>query len=179
MSKRLPVPVEVDADSGVWSVDGLPVILIPRHYWVQIMQEVEAKVGLDAASDLYFTGTYKAAYYWCETEAETHGLSGVDVFSHYLKRMSQRGWGQFAVERIDPAAGTAQLLVHHSATALAYGPKFGRSVCHGFNGAFCGGMEYVAAHAGAPMKLSSRETECAADGARHCVFEVTPVTSRS
>lgn len=174
MSEQLPVPVEVDADTGIWSVDGLPVILIPRHYWAQIMQEVEAKLGLDAAAELYFTGTYKAAYFWCEKEAQTHGLAGMDVFAHYLKRMSQRGWGRFELERVDPAAGTARVLVHHSATALAYGADFGRSVCHSYNGAFCGGMEYVAAEAGAPMRLASRELRCAAAGAPHCVFEVSP-----
>jgi predicted hydrocarbon binding protein len=174
MTDDLPVPVVVDPDTGIWSVDGLPVALIPRHYWAQIMQEVEAKIGNEEAQKLYFDGTYKAAYFWCEKEAVTHGISGVEVFFHYMKRMSQRGWGQFTVEEIDSAAGTARIRVDHCATALAYGEGVGRNVCHSLNGAFCGGMEYVAADAGRSILLRSRETQCAANGANHCLFEVAP-----
>lgn len=174
MSEDLPVPVVVDPDTGIWSVDGLPVVLIPRHYWAQIMQEVEARMGNEDAQKLYYDGTHKAASFWCEKEAVTHGISGVEVFSHYLKRMSQRGWGQFTVEAIDSAAGTARIRVDHSAIALAYGDGVGRNVCHSFNGAFCGGMEYVAADAGRPMQLQSHETHCAANGADRCLFEVAP-----
>ena len=43
MSNDLPVPVVVDPETAEWSVDGFPMLLIPRHYWVQIMAEVEAR----------------------------------------------------------------------------------------------------------------------------------------
>ena len=176
MSDQLPVLVNVDPNTGIWSVDGLPMILIPRHYWAQIMQEVEANLGLEAAAQLYFSGTYKAAYFWCEQEADTHGLSGVDVFTHYMKRMSQRGHGRITIEQIEPLAGTARLHIQNSAVALAYGADAGRSVCHFFNGAFCGGMEFVAAHAGRSMKITSSELQCLANGADHCVFQVSQST---
>ena len=61
MSDQLPVPVNVDPETGIWSVDGLPMILIPRHYWAQMMQEVEAKLGLEEAGQIYFSGTYKGS----------------------------------------------------------------------------------------------------------------------
>ena len=173
MSDQLPVPIDVDPKTGIWSVDGLPMILIPRHYWAQIMQEVEAKLGLEETSQLYFSGTYKAAYFWCEQEASTHNLSGVDVFSHYMKRMSQRGHGRITIEQIEPLAGTALLHIENSAVALAYGSDFGRNVCHFFNGAFCGGLEFVAAQAGRSMKLESSELQCQANGSEYCVFKVS------
>jgi predicted hydrocarbon binding protein len=157
-------------------IDGLPMLLLPRHYWAQIMQEVEAKIGVEAAATLYHGGTYKAAYFWCEKEAVTHGISGVEVFNHYMKRMSERGWGKFTVEAIDPLAGTGRIRLDNSATALAYGKETGRNVCHSFNGALCGSMEYVAADAGQPILLQSREIQCAANGADHCLFEVAPKT---
>ena len=135
-------------------------ILIPRHYWAQMMQEVEDKLGLEEAGQIYFSGTYKAAYFWCEKEADTHGLSGVDVFTHYMNRMSQRGHGRITVDQIEPSAGSALLHIENSSIALAYGPGAGRNVCHFFNGAFCGGMEYVTTHAGQSMKVTSTEVRC-------------------
>lgn len=170
---KLPVPIYVDPETGVWSVDGLPMILIPRHYWAQMMQEVEAGLGLEEAAKLYFSGTYKAAYFWCEKEAETHGLSGVDVFTHYMTRMSQRGHGRITVEEIEPAEGAARLRIENSAIALAYGFGVGRNVCHFFNGAFCGGMEFAAADTGRSMKVESSELQCLANGAGHCVFQIS------
>lgn len=174
MSADLPVPVVVDDDTGEWSVDGLPMILLPRLFWVQIMQDVEARLGLADAAKLYFDSTYKSAYFWCEKEADTHGFTGEMVFAHYLTRMSQRGWGKLSVEGLNAVSGNAQLRIDHSAIAQAYGPETGRNVCHMFNGAFCGGMEYIAANAGRPLKLVSRETRCTANGADHCQFEVAP-----
>ncbi len=178
MSTELPVPVVVDPETGGWSVDGFPMLLIPRHYWVQIMSEIEAAIGPERAENLYFDGTYKAARVWCEAEAATHGLAGIEVFSHYLKRMTERGWGRFAIEAVDPAAGTAAIRIDHSAVALARGEGAGSNVCHMFNGAFCGGIEYVAAEAARPLKLASREIACRANGADACRFEVGPAGER-
>jgi predicted hydrocarbon binding protein len=152
------------------------VILIPRHYWALLMQAVEARLGLDGAAAVYAAGTYEAAYVWCEAEAATHGLAGVEVFHHYMQRMSARGWGRFTVEAVDAEAGTAGILLDHSAIALGYGGGQGRNVCHVFNAAFRGSMEYVAAAAGRRLTLESREVECAANGAARCRFEVTPRT---
>jgi predicted hydrocarbon binding protein len=41
-----------------------------------------------------------------------------------------------------------------------------------FAAAFAGAMEYVAGAAGAPRALDAAETQCAAEGAACCRFEV-------
>ena len=174
MTQDLPVPVVIDPETAEWSVDGFPMLLIPRHYWVQIMSEIEGRIGVAAAESLYFEGTYKAAYVWCETEAVTHGLTGIEVFAHYLKRMTERGWGKLGIEAVDAEAGTARIRLEHSAVGLGHGADAGRNVCHQFNGAFCGAMEFVAAAAGRTLDLESREVACIANGAEQCRFEVGP-----
>ena len=90
-----------------------------------------------------------------------------------MNRMSQRGHGRITVDEIEPSVGRVSLHIDNSSIALAYGPDAGRNVCHFFNGAFCGGMEFVATHAGQSMKLTSTEVECLANGADHCVFKVS------
>ncbi len=174
MTGQLPVDVVVDAETGVWSVDGIPMILVPRHFRVAIHRETENKFGIEGNARVLFDAGYWAAYYWCEKEAGTHGLSGAAVFEHYMKRLSQRGWGQIAIENLDAAAGRARLRIDNSVFVAEFGRDAGRSVCYMFEGAFCGGMEFAAADAGNPVKVTARESRCAADGADHCVFEVEP-----
>lgn len=171
----LPVPVVVDPATGAWSVDGQPMILVPRHFWVLIQMECERRFGIDGTRAVFDAATHKAAKLWCEREAERHGLRGVEVFRHYLRRIGQRGYGQLTIERIDPRAGTASIRLEHSIYAAEYGKGAGRGVCYMFTTAFTGGMEYVAEAAGQPREVECREVQCAAAGADCCRFEVTPV----
>jgi len=171
---ELPVPVAVDTASGVWSVDGQPVILVPRHFWAFVQMECERKFGIAATREVYDAATRKAAKVWCEREARTHGLSGVAVFRHYLDRMSRRGWARMTIETIDPSAGRTQIRLDHSALAAEYGPGAGRRVCYMFAAAFEGAMEWVAEAAGAARALEAQETRCVAEGAPSCQFEVRP-----
>ncbi len=174
MSNPLPVPVEVDAETGIWSVDGQAMVLVPRHFWAFVQMECERRFGAEAARGVYHDAAYKAARLWCEREAATHGLSGIEVFRHYLARMSARGWGQMTIEAVDPAAGTARIRLDHSAVAAEYGATAGRRVCYWFGDAFTGAMEFVAQQAGNATALEAAETQCAAEGAPYCRFEVRP-----
>jgi len=171
---ELPVPIVVDAATGAWSVDGQPMILVPRHFWALIQMECERRFGIDSTQAVFEAATHKAAKLWCEREAKTHGLHGVEVFRHYLKRIGQRGYGRFTIESIDPQAGTASIRLDHSIYAAEYGSNAGRHVCYMFTTAFTGGMEYVAEAAGRPRAVECHETQCAAAGADCCRFEVTP-----
>ena len=92
------VPIAVDEATGEWTVDGVPMILVPRHFFLNNHHAVESALGVDSYSKILFAAGHKSAYVWCEKEAKTHGLKGVEVFHHYMKRLSQRGWGQFTVE---------------------------------------------------------------------------------
>ncbi len=171
----LPVPVVVDPETGGWSVDGQPMILIPRHYYVFIQMEMEKRFGIAATAELFHTAAARAARLWCEREALSHGLAGVEVFCHYLKRLTERGYGRFAVEAVDARAGRAAIRLEHSCYALEYGAGAKRRTCYAFGGMFIGAMEYLAAAAGlAEPRLMAEETQCRAEGAACCRFEVRP-----
>jgi hypothetical protein len=168
------VPIEVDDASGVWSVDGMPMILVPRHFFVNNHVAIEAALGEERYAEQLFAAGHKSAYVWCEKEARTHGLGGIDVFHHYMKRLSQRGWGQFRVEAVDAASGSARVRVDHSVFVQEYkGPP--RKTCYMFRGWFPGALEFVAASAGRRLTLAASEAQCAAEGVHdHCIFEVRP-----
>ena len=161
------VPIEVDASSGEWSVDGMPMILVPRHFFLNNHRAIECALGRERYAELLFHAGHKSAYAWCEKEAKTHVLEGTAVFHHYMKRLSQRGWGQFRVESLDAPAGRAGVRVRHSVFATEKGEK----TCYMFRGWFPGALQFVAQSA---RKLTSTEVQCAAEGHDHCVFEVNP-----
>lgn len=171
---ELPVPVSVAADTGIWSVDGQAMVLVPRHFWAFVQMECERRFGVEATRGVYDAATYKAARLWCEREAKSHGLAGIAVFRHYLARMSGRGWGRMTIEAVEPERGTAHIRLDHSALVAEYGGNAGRRVCYMFAAAFAGAMEYVAETAGSATALEAEEVACAAEGAPCCRFEVRP-----
>ena len=162
------VPIEVDAATGEWSVDGVPMILVPRHFFLNNHVAVESALGAEKYAELLFHAGHKSAYVWCEKEAKTHSLKGVEVFHHYMKRLSQRGWGQFRVESVDPQTGRVRVQVHHSVFAVE---RKNAKACYMFRGWFPGALEFVG---GKKLKLTSNEIQCAAEGHEHCVFEAAP-----
>jgi predicted hydrocarbon binding protein len=166
------VPIDVDPETGIWRSDGLPMIYLPRHFLVNIQKGVEAAIGAAAFRATLYGASDLSALQWCREEAKTHGLSPVDTFRHYLKRLSQRGYGQIDITALDATAGSAAVKVRHSAYALGYGPGTGRPVCYMFEGSFAGGMRYVLEMAGRRGEPVCREVACAADGHPECRFEL-------
>lgn len=167
--------IEVDEDTGEWRVDGMPMILVPRHFLVNNHVASERAMGIEAYAKHLHDAGYKSAWQWCEKEAARHGLAGIEVFHHYLKRLSQRGWAQFHVESVDAATGHARVHLHHSVFVSEFGQSAGRKVCYMFLGWMVGALEYVAHAAGKPLKLQAAEAACESDGAHDgCVLEVTP-----
>ena len=177
---RPQVPIEVDDASGVWSVDGMPMILVPRHFFVRNHLAIEAGLGTAKYSELLFEAGHRSAYTWCERETRTHGLKDAEVFHHYMRRLSQRGWGQFTVESLEPATGRARVSVANSVFVLAQtvpGPNgtTPRRTCYMFRGWFAGALEFVGALLGKRLELASEEVQCAAQGLHdRCVFETAP-----
>ena len=54
------LPIDVDAQTGIWTTDGLPMIYVPRHFFVNNHVETEAVVGREVyapARELMATGT--------------------------------------------------------------------------------------------------------------------------
>ena len=113
------VPIEVDEATGVWTTDGLPMLYVPRHFFVNNHTAIEEALGREKYATLLYDAGYKSAYFWCASEAKTHGLSGLPVFEHYLKRLSQRGWGQFKFETVDAKSGAAEIRLDNSLFVLA------------------------------------------------------------
>ena len=169
------VPIDVDPETGVWRSDDLPMLFVPRHFLINNHRAMEEALGGEAyARHLYGAG-HKSAYHWCKDEAVTHSMAGLDVFHHYLTRLSQRGWGQFRVLEVDPDAGTGRVRLDNSAFVLEYGPDAGRRVCYMFEGWFVGALAWVAHDRGAGIRVTAVEVSCAAAGDDHCEFEISPV----
>jgi predicted hydrocarbon binding protein len=167
------LPIEVDAQTGVWTTDGLPMLYVPRHFFTNNHVAVEAALGRERYSEILYPAGYKSAYFWCEKEAATHGLAGLAVFEHYLKRLSQRGWGRFNFEDVDPVTGNARIALRNSSFVLQQ-PEARGKLCYMFEGWFAGAMDWVGKTTGRPYSTLSRETQCASEGHDCCIFSVTP-----
>ena len=168
------VQIDVDEETGRWHVDALPMILVPQHFFLNNHYAVEAELGPERLEALLRPAGHRSAYFWCEKEAAHHELSGVDVFRHYLKRLSQRGWGQFQVREVSAQDGRAQVNVSHSAFVDEARRGSGRKVCYMFAAWLEGSLEFVAERSGKPHKLMAKEVSCAAEGHDHCTFVVEP-----
>ena len=173
------LPIEVNETTGVWTSDKLPMIYVPRHFFVNNHVETEAVVGRAVYAPALYKAGYRSAYFWCQQEAVTHGLTGMAVYEHYLKRLSQRGWGLFKFTSADASTGHAQIQLDHSVFVLAQGiagvPVDRSKVCYLFAGWFSGAMDWVLETSGSAVRTTSLETQCAAEGHAHCVFTVSPL----
>lgn len=167
------LPIAVDDETGVWTTDGLPMLYVPRHFFTNNHIAVEAALGRDNYAEILYPAGYKSAYFWCDKEAATHGLKGLAVFEHYLKRLSQRGWGLFSFVSADVETGNAQIALRHSSFVLQQ-PGVAGKLCYMFEGWFAGAMDWVGQDTGHSYQTVSRETQCAAEGHDHCIFSVSP-----
>lgn len=139
------VPIEVNEATGVWTTDGLPMLYVPRHFFVNNHTAIEEALGREKYATLLYDAGYKSAYFWCASEAKTHGLSGLPVFEHYLKRLSQRGWGQFRFQTADAKTGAAEIRLENSLFVLA-------QAAHGAGGP--ASAAHAASSAGGPATAS-------------------------
>ncbi|GAB6851636.1 DUF5943 domain-containing protein [Paraburkholderia kururiensis] len=179
------LPIDVDAETGVWTTDALPMLYVPRHFFTNNHTAVEEALGREAYAGILYQAGYKSAYHWCDKEAKQHGISGMAVFEHYLKRLSQRGWGLFRIVEADPASAHARIELRHSSFVLAQPGKAGK-LCYMFAGWFAGAMDWVndtsdtsdtSGASGHAPRAQSKEVQCAAEGHDHCIFEVSPLAN--
>ncbi|MDP6342247.1 MAG: DUF5943 domain-containing protein [Alphaproteobacteria bacterium] len=167
------VPIEVDPETGVWTTDGLPMLYMPRHFFINNHLAMEQALGRPALAELLYESGHRSAYYWCQQEAATHGLGGIAVFHHYLRRMSQRGWGQFDGGGIDPDLTGGEVLARHSCFVEQQDGAGGGRLCYMFAGVFPGALDWVAEDLGRGDRFRAEESHCAAEGGDACVFTVT------
>ncbi|MGO2241757.1 MAG: DUF5943 domain-containing protein [Halomonas sp.] len=175
MTKTAPeLPIEVDSETGIWTSDALPMLYVPRHFFINNHMAVEEALGAEKYADILYHAGYKSAWHWCEKEAELHGLEGVDVFEHYMKRLSQRGWGLFITEDIDLDAGTARVRLEHSAFVYQMG-NVNRKIEYMFTGWFAGAMDQIISARGSSLRTLAEQTQSGAEeGCEHGLFVVTP-----
>lgn len=165
------VEIRVDDATGRWSVDALPMILVPQHFFLNNHFALEAELGPERLAQVL----RPAGYRWCEKEAAHHGLDGLGAFHHYMRRITQRGWGKFEVLTVDLKAGTASVRLGNSAFVDEERRRLGRKVCTMFAAWLEGSLAYAAAASVRTLSLQAREVYCAAEGTHdHCLFEVTP-----
>jgi len=176
MSSHAPeMPINVDDETGVWTTDALPMLYVPRHFFVNNHMGIEEEIGAERYAEILYKAGYKSAYYWCEKEAEAHGIAGVDVFEHYMKRLSQRGWGFFITEALDLEKGTARVRLENSAFVYQYG-KVNRKVDYMFTGWFAGAMDQIAQSLGYDVRTKAVQTQSGAEqGCDYGIFEVSPL----
>lgn len=168
------MPIQVDDETGVWTTDALPMLYVPRHFFVNNHVAVEDALGAEVYAEALYKAGYKSAYFWCEKEAQEHGLSGDEVFLHYMTRLSQRGWGLFTTEALDVAAGTCRVRLDHSAFYLQLG-KVNRKVEYMFTGWFAGAMDQVAQAQGLDVKTVATQVQSQAEaGCDFGLFETAP-----
>ena len=136
------LPIDVDEQTGVWRTDGLPMLYVPRHFFMNNHLAAEGVLGREAYAALLYPAGHKSAYYWCEQESRRHKISGAPVYEHYLRRLSQRGWGIFALDEIDPARTRARITLRHSAFVLAQ-PGTAGLLCYMYSGWFAGAMDWL------------------------------------
>ena len=168
---RPEVPISIDPDTGIWTTDGLPMIYMPRHFFVNYYAAMDQALGRERHTTLLYGASHKSTVEWAAAESETHGLRDIAVFRHYLLRLSQRGWGRFTLEAADLAGPSARVRVDHSAFALQLG-RTDRRECAMFAGAFAGCIEWAAADAGKPACVVAEETQCVSEGHDHCILMV-------
>jgi hypothetical protein len=157
MAKIAPqLPIEVDSETGVWTTDALPMLYVPRHFFVNNHMGIEEVLGADAYAEILYKAGYKSAWHWCEKEAECHGLEGVAVFEHYMKRLSQARLGPVQDPGHRPRQRHRSVKLEHSAFVYVYG-KVGRKVDYMFTGWFAGAMDQILAARGSKIRTVAEQ----------------------
>ncbi|MGH1575025.1 DUF5943 domain-containing protein [Methylobacterium sp. P31] len=170
---KTSVDIDVNAETGVWTTDGLPMLYVPRHFMLNVHDSLEGALGLAPYSAVLHQAGSKSAYFWCKQQAESLGIDGIQAFSHYLDRLSARGWGQFRFEETIFVRGSATVTLRNSIYVLGRSSSAERPVCYMFEGFLSGGMTYLAEQQGWKSgSFECRETQCQALGHEHCVFEI-------
>jgi Domain of unknown function (DUF5943) len=168
------VPIDVDQHTGVWTTNGMPMIYLPRHFYLNHLDAFQKAMGQERFNAVLDEAGARSAREWCMSEAATHRLRGLDVFQHYMRRISQRGWGQFSILSMDEKTGEGVVRLDHSVFVLhKRQTKTTQLVCGAFSSWFVGALEWAGRDLGRLWSLTAAETRCAAMKEHdHCLFEI-------
>lgn len=173
MTAAPDIEIEVQPETGAWEVGGLPMILLPCHFLLNLQRSMQAELGRERYDRVLHEAGRRSAYQWCAAEGERRGRGGLGVFHCYLASLSKRGWGRFELTEADPAAGRACIRVQNSAFTAESADE---PACGMFRSWFVGAMQYVADTDGGCRDVQAREARCGAcTGRGVCEFVVEPV----
>jgi Domain of unknown function (DUF5943) len=168
------VPIDVDPETGIWRSDGLPMIYLPRHFLVNNHKAVEEALGVEAYRSILRVATDKSAFDWCTAQLPVQQMAPEQIFRHYFRRLSQRGWGLFEIERLDPGTGDVCVRLEQSVFVLEHSGAASGGLCHMFEGFVTGAMRFVMAQSEVVARSCS-EVQCAGDGVHtNCRFATVP-----
>ncbi len=54
------LPIEVDAETGVWTTDALPMLYVPRHFFINNHVAVEEALGVETYATFSITPATRA-----------------------------------------------------------------------------------------------------------------------
>ncbi len=155
------------------------VLLEVRGGFYAIRDSLEMLVGPDVTERvLYEAGNAGGISY--ANSAVTAGTvpPGVDGFPECVRVYSRAGFGDFAVEALDPGGGYAVVSCRDSFESWAYrehGRLPARNVCDYSSGVLAGFLRALTGR----HDLECVELQCAVHGGPQCLFEVRPFSGAS
>jgi hypothetical protein len=176
------VDIDVDEASGVWSTDGLPMIYVPRHFFINNHNALMNAMAPGAYDTHIHQAGYDSAFYWCSQYSARTGKRGMQVFEDYQLRQRQRGWGQLHFTNDSISTGLLQTELNYSVFVLEYqkhhdGPSTA-TLCSMFCGWQAGAADWVSKDERLGLKFRCIETHCEAQGHASCRFDVIADPSR-
>ena len=57
------VPIDVDPATGIWTTDGLPMIYMPRHFFVNYYSAMDEALGREKHHAMLFAASHKSGCY--------------------------------------------------------------------------------------------------------------------
>lgn len=151
----------------------VPMLLMPRWFFVAIKKQVETLAGREVSRKVYYEAGYEGATKWAKTQMKELGLTGRAVMEQYLGSASVRGWGRVEILEFDAERAYGRFRIHHSAVAEEAGRQ-GEMVCDHLPGSLAGAFQAILDHSGKKRKVMGRETKCLSKGDTWCEFLVEP-----
>jgi len=152
-------------------LDTVPMLLMPRWFFVAIKKQVEKLAGQDIAKNVFYEAGYEGATKWAQTQMREAGLTGQEVMEQYLRSASLRGWGRFEIVSFEEEKGKGLFRLHKSAVAEETG-RGSKVVCDHLPGSLAGAFQAILDQKGKTLKVVGRERKCISKGDDLCEFVV-------
>lgn len=165
------------SSGGDLSLNGLPMVLMPRHFFRYILREVNKAVSPEVFRKIYWQAGYDGAVSFCQAFQRSHNCTPREAVQGYLDEMSIRGWGHFSIQSLDPEKGTMEVLLENSALNADGDIPSGNLA---WEGAMLGSMAFLQKQLTgkytAGVDVRGREVPARASGENNFQIIVTPAS---